>query len=51
MALSVLYIGGTGQISWPCLELSVAAGHDTTILNRSRTPSHCPKGSRRWWAT
>ncbi|MFZ0604384.1 MAG: NAD-dependent epimerase/dehydratase family protein [Roseiarcus sp.] len=44
MALSVLYIGGTGQISWPCLELSVAAGHDITILNRSRTSVRLPKG-------
>jgi len=44
MALSVLYIGGTGQISWPCLELSVAAGHDITILNRSRTSVPLPKG-------
>ncbi len=37
MALSVLYIGGTGQISLPCVEASLAAGHDVTILNRNKT--------------
>ncbi len=44
MALSVLYIGGTGQISLPCLELSVAAGHDVTILNRNKTTVPLPAG-------
>lgn len=44
MALSVLYIGGTGQISLPCVELSLAAGHDVTILNRNRTTVSLPKG-------
>ena len=44
MALSVLYIGGTGQISLPCLEASLAAGHDVTILNRNRTAVPLPKG-------
>ncbi len=44
MALSVLYIGGTGQISLPCLELSLAAGHDVTILNRNKTAIALPKG-------
>jgi nucleoside-diphosphate-sugar epimerase len=42
MALSVLYIGGTGQISLPCLHESLAAGHKVTVLNRGRTP--VPKG-------
>ena len=37
MALSVLYVGGSGQISLPCVEASLAAGHDVTILNRNRT--------------
>lgn len=44
MSLSVLYIGGTGQISLPCLDLSLAAGHDVTILNRNKTPVPLPKG-------
>ena len=44
MALSVLYIGGTGQISLPCVEASLAAGHDVTILNRNKTSVSLPKG-------
>ena len=44
MALSVLYIGGTGQISLPCLEVSLAAGHDVTVLNRNRTAVPLLKG-------
>ena len=44
MALSVLYIGGTGQISLPCVEASLAAGHDVTILNRNKTAVDLPKG-------
>jgi nucleoside-diphosphate-sugar epimerase len=34
MALSVLFIGGTGQISLPCVEKAVAAGHKVTVFNR-----------------
>lgn len=44
MALSVLYIGGTGQISLPCLEASVAAGHKVTVLNRGKTTVPLPPG-------
>jgi nucleoside-diphosphate-sugar epimerase len=44
MALRVLYIGGTGQISAPCVEASLAAGHDVTILNRKKTDVPLPKG-------
>ncbi len=44
MALSVLYIGGTGQISLPCVELSAAAGHKVTVLNRGKTSQPLPKG-------
>jgi nucleoside-diphosphate-sugar epimerase len=44
MTLSVLYIGGTGQISLPCVEASVALGHDVTVLNRGKTTVPLPKG-------
>lgn len=44
MAFSVLYIGGTGQISLPCVETSVAAGHTVTVLNRGKTDVPLPKG-------
>ena len=44
MALNVLYIGGTGQISLPCVEQSVAAGHKVTVFNRGQTGVGLPKG-------
>ena len=44
MALRVLYVGGTGQISLPCVEQSVAAGHQVTVLNRGQTSVPLPKG-------
>jgi nucleoside-diphosphate-sugar epimerase len=44
MTLSVLYIGGTGQISLPCVEASVAAGHNVTVLNRGKASSLLPPG-------
>jgi nucleoside-diphosphate-sugar epimerase len=34
MALNVLFIGGTGQISLPCVELAVEAGHKVSVFNR-----------------
>jgi nucleoside-diphosphate-sugar epimerase len=47
MTLSVLYIGGAGQISAPCVEASLAAGHDVTILNRNKTALLLPEGVKR----
>ena len=44
MALSVLYVGGTGQISLPCVEASAAAGHKVTVLNRGKTSVPLPTG-------
>ena len=44
MALRVLYIGGTGQISLPCVAASAAAGHKVTVLNRGKTSQPLPKG-------
>ncbi len=42
MALSVLFIGGTGQISLPCVLDAVEAGHQVTVLNRGRTSVPLP---------
>lgn len=42
MPLSVLYIGGTGQISLPCVEASVGLGHKVTVLNRGQTDVPLP---------
>src|SRR4051794_40870661 len=41
---SILHIGGTGQISLPCVEQSVAAGHKVTVFNRGQTNAGLPKG-------
>jgi len=42
MALKVLYIGGTGQISFDCVIASVAAGHDTHVFNRGNSNAGLP---------
>ena len=44
MTISVLYIGGTGQISLPCVEASAALGHKVTVLNRGKTTVPLPNG-------
>jgi nucleoside-diphosphate-sugar epimerase len=41
---SILFIGGTGQISLPCVHLAVAAGHKVSVLNRRRTAVPLPAG-------
>lgn len=41
---SVLYIGGTGQISLPCVEQSVAAGHTVSVFNRGQHGEPLPGG-------
>ena len=35
--MRVLYVGGTGEISFACVEEARRAGHDVTIYNRGRT--------------
>ncbi len=42
MALKVLYVGGTGQISYDCVIASVAAGHDTHVFNRGNSNAGLP---------
>ncbi|MEX0853444.1 MAG: NAD-dependent epimerase/dehydratase family protein, partial [Bauldia sp.] len=44
MGLSVLFIGGSGQISLPVVHEAVAAGHRVSVLNRGRTVVDLPKG-------
>jgi nucleoside-diphosphate-sugar epimerase len=44
MSLSVLFVGGTGQISLPCVHDAIAAGHKVSVLNRGRTSVNLPKG-------
>ena len=40
----MLFIGGTGNISTPCVEAALAAGHEVALLTRGRRPS--PFGDR-----
>lgn len=42
MALNILFIGGTGQISLPCVKLAVKAGHKVTVFNRGRHDEKLP---------
>jgi len=44
MSLNVLFVGGTGQISLPCVELALAAGHKVSVFNRGQREEALPKG-------
>ena len=44
MALNVLFIGGTGQISLPCVELAAKAGHKVSVFNRGVRGETLPGG-------
>ena len=41
---NVLFIGGTGQISLPCVELAVQKGHKVSVFNRGQRHESLPKG-------
>jgi nucleoside-diphosphate-sugar epimerase len=42
--MKVLFIGGTGQISLPCVALAVAAGHKVSVFNRGHRQEPLPAG-------
>lgn len=44
MSLKVLFIGGTGLISLPCVHEAVSAGHRVTVFNRGATTAALPPG-------
>jgi len=44
MALNILFIGGTGQISYPCVERAMAQGHQVSVFNRGKRESALPQG-------
>lgn len=45
MALNVLFIGGTGEISLTSVRIALEAGHKVTVFNRGRTSvSELPRG-------
>jgi len=44
MGLNVLFVGGTGQISLPCVEYAVAQGHKVSVFNRGLRDAALPAG-------
>ncbi len=44
--MKVLYIGGTGEISYACVHESVRLGHDVTVFNRGRNDEPLPDSVR-----
>jgi nucleoside-diphosphate-sugar epimerase len=44
MSLKVLFIGGTGNISLPCVAQAVAAGHQVSVFNRGARGAGLPPG-------
>jgi nucleoside-diphosphate-sugar epimerase len=44
--MKVLYIGGTGEISYSCVLESLKLGHEVTLLNRGQTEQELPAGAR-----
>ena len=40
----MLFVGGTGQISLPCVEKAVAAGHQVSVFNRGQRGEPLPSG-------
>ncbi|HUU59471.1 MAG TPA: NAD-dependent epimerase/dehydratase family protein, partial [Phycisphaerae bacterium] len=45
--MKVLYIGGTGRISYACVLAGARAGHEITVFNRGRSAEPLPSGVRR----
>lgn len=44
MALSILFIGGTGNISLPCVKDALKAGHKVSVFNRGKRGAPLPEG-------
>ena len=42
--MKVLYIGGTGEISFDCIHESVKLGHDVSVYNRGNNNAGLPSG-------
>jgi nucleoside-diphosphate-sugar epimerase len=40
--MKILYIGGSGEISFSCVQESLALGHDVTVFNRGQTEQPLP---------
>ena len=46
MSLKVLFIGGAGNISAPCVLEAVASGHEVSVFNRGATAADLPPSVR-----
>ncbi len=44
--MKILFVGGTGQISLPCVAQALAAGHEVAVFNRGRRGEALPEGVR-----
>ncbi len=42
--MNILFVGGTGQISLPCVELAVKDGHKVAVFNRGQRREKLPQG-------
>ncbi len=42
--MKVLFVGGTGEISLPCVEQACQDGHEVTVFNRGNTSETLPAG-------
>ena len=40
----ILFVGGTGQISLPCVKLALEAGHEVSVFNRGQRGEELPAG-------
>ena len=42
--MNILFVGGTGQISLPCVELAIKDGHKVAVFNRGQRHEPLPAG-------
>ena len=42
--MNVVFVGGTGQISLPCVERALEAGHRVAVFNRGQRQEQLPEG-------
>jgi nucleoside-diphosphate-sugar epimerase len=46
MARKILYIGGTGEVSYGCIQAGLEMGQEISVLNRGTSGVALPKGAR-----
>ncbi len=46
MAMRILYIGGTGEVSYGCIQAGLEAGQQISVYNRGTSGVALPKGAR-----